>query len=185
VNYRNLYPYLVTGPAEPTLEPLRVPVGHGVFAQLFEDAETAAGLVHAAVTPAQLQAANLTPEEAHRIALGNLKRFADDSPDLTVEMLGKPGDPVNFILYSDHPRASACLLLPDLYEHSRELLETDELCACAPQRESLVVLPRRDRAYREKLVAKLREIEADTAAPLGFGLFDLTAAGVRPFAEAP
>lgn len=183
VTYSNLYPYLVSGLIDPECERICVPIGHGVYVQVFEDTESGAGLVHTAISPEQLRDADLTPEAVHRVALNNLIRFADDSPALSIEMLGKPGDPVNFVLYADHPRASACLLLPDLYQHSRELLGTDDLCACVPQRESLVVLPKRGRTYREKLVAKLREIEADTSAPISFELFDLTASGVRPFAE--
>lgn len=179
----NLYPYLVPGLVNPEWEPICVPVGHGVYAQLFEDTESDAGIVHTTVSPEQLRAEGLTAEEAHRIALNNLIRFADDSPALSIQMLGNPGDPVNFLLYSDHPRASACLLLPDLYDHSRELLETDALCAVVPQRESLVVLPKRDRAYREMLVGKLRAIEADARRPITFELFELTPDGVRPFTE--
>jgi hypothetical protein len=183
VNYRSIFPYLVRGPIDPDQASLCLPIGHGVFTQLFEDTETDACLVHSAISPDRLRDADLTPEAAHQIALDNLIRFAHDSPALTIEMLGKPGDPVNFLLYSDHPRASACLLLPDLYEHSRELLETEDLCACVPQRESLVVLPKRDRAFREKLVGKLREIEAETPSPISFDLFELSPLGVRQFIE--
>ncbi|MDB5307619.1 MAG: hypothetical protein JWO38_1821 [Gemmataceae bacterium] len=183
MNRANIYPYLVSGLIDPEWEPITVPIGHGLYATLFEDTESDAGLVHAAVAPDTLKAAGLTPEEAHRIALDNLLRFADTDERLSIQMLGRPGEGVNFLLYSDHPRASACLRLPDLYEQARELLETDELCACVPQRESLVVLPKRDRAYREMLVAKLREIEADAHGPISFQLFDLSPAGVRPFAE--
>jgi hypothetical protein len=183
VKTENLYPYLLPGPADPDWADVAVPVGHGVFAVLFEDHESDAGVVRTLVGPDALRAANLTAEEAHRIALENLGRFADEDPALSIQVLGKPGDPVHFLLYSDHPRAAACLRLPDLYDHARDLLKTDDLCACAPQRESLVVLPKRDRAYREKVVGKLREIESDADRPISFGLFELTPGGVRPFIE--
>jgi hypothetical protein len=183
VNPANLYPYLVPGALPPDWAALAVPVGHGVSAVLFEDRESGGEIVHTPVAPAALAAAGLGGDEAHRLALENLARFADDDPALTVQVLGAPGDPVHLLLYSDHPRAAACLRLPDLYDHAREELRTDDLCACVPQRESLVVLPKRDRAYRDKLVGKLREVEADAAHPLTFGLFELTPTGVRPFAE--
>ncbi len=50
-----------------------------------------------------------------------------------------------------------------------------------PQRESLVVLPKRDRAYRELIVGKLRELEADARRPISFGLFEVSPDGVREF----
>jgi hypothetical protein len=183
MNHDNLYPYLVPGLFNPDWEPICVPVGHGVYAMLFEDHESEHGIVHATVIPDQLQAAGLSADEAHRIALDNLARFAEGE-DLSMKMLGNVGDPINFLLISDHPRAAACLRLPDLFETARQVLRTDELCAVAPQRESLVVLPKRDRAYREMIVGKLREIEADADRPISFGLFELTPEGVREFVEA-
>ncbi|HEX4608085.1 MAG TPA: hypothetical protein VH092_07760 [Urbifossiella sp.] len=183
MNPDHLYPYLVPGLPDPGWEPIAVPVGHGVWARLFEDTESAAGVVHAAVAPDRLRAAGLTPAEAHGRALANLARFAEDSPDLSIQVLGNAGDPVHFLLYSDHPRAAACLLLPDLYEEACDLLKTTDVCAVVPQWESLVVLPKRDRAYRDAVVAKLRELEADAVRPIGFALFELTAAGVREFHE--
>ena len=158
-------------------------MGHGLFAQLFEDCESGSGIVHATINPDQLRDANLGASEAHRIALDNLIRFADDSPNLSLQVLGNPGEPIHFLLYSDHPRASSCLLLPDLYEHTCDVLQETELMACVPQCESLVVFPKRDRAYREALVAKLREIEADATKPLTFELFELLPGSVKPFTE--
>ncbi|MBN9518359.1 hypothetical protein J0H58_07555 [bacterium] len=183
MNPDHLYPYLVPGLINPGWEPVCVAVGHGVWAQLFTDTEAAAGIVHTTVSPEQLRDAGLTPEEAHARALENLVRFADDSPDLSIQLLGNPGDAVNFLLYCDHPRAAACLRLPDLYEQACDLLKATEVCAVVPQRESLVVLPKRDRAYREMIVGKLRELEADANRPISFELFELTPAGVREFHE--
>ena len=62
------------------------------------------------------------------------------------------------------------------------LNETD-LLACVPQRKSLVVFPKRDRAYRESIVGKLRDIEADARHPLTFELFSVSPSGIAPFAE--
>jgi hypothetical protein len=182
VNRDNLYPYLVPGLVDPDWEPICVPVGHGVYATLFEDRESVAGIVHATVSPGQLRAAGLSADEAHRIALDNLQRFAEGE-DLSMQMLGGVDDAINFLLVSDHPRAAACLRLPNLYEMARQVLRADELCAVAPQRESLVVMPKRDRAYRELVVGKLREIEADAPRPISFGLFELTPGGVRELVE--
>ena len=183
VKPENLYPYLVPGLPFPALASAAVPIGHEVWAILFEDTEGEGGIVRATVSEDQLQAAGLSPEQAHRIALENLTRFADESPALTIQMLGSPGGPVNMLLYSDHARAAACLRLPDLYEDAREHLQADDLCACVPQRESLVIFPKRDRAYREMLVGKLREIEADAQRPISFALFELTPTGPRPFTD--
>jgi hypothetical protein len=175
----HLFPYLVRDLPNPDWADIALPVGHGLFAALFEDHESAAGLAHAAVSPDQLRAAGMTPAEAHRLALDNLDRFAEADGRLSIQMLGAVGDPVNFLLYSDHPRASACLRLPDLYDHSRELLKADALCAVVPQRESLVVFPDRGPAYRDLIVGKLRRIEADAERPLSFGVFEVMPAGVR------
>ena len=170
-----IYPQLVTGPLPAGEEALAVVLGHGVKVRLVEGDRL--------VTAAALRAAGLTADEAHDRALENLTRFAEESPDLTIEVLGSPGDPVHLLLYSDHPLASACLLLPDLYEEACERLQTAEVCAVVLQRESLVVFPKRDRAAREALVAKLRELEADVAEPISFGVFELTAVGVRELAD--
>lgn len=168
-----LYPNLVLGETNAAC----VPVGHGLWAELLEDGATTA------VTPEQLRAAGLTVEEAHALALENLSRFADDSPDLSVDVLGGVGEGVHLLVYCDHPRAASCLLLPDLYEQACDLLRTTGVCAVVPQRESMVVLPQRDRVYRERVVGMLREQEANAAEPLSFGLFELTADGVREFVE--
>ncbi|MBX9584658.1 MAG: hypothetical protein K2X87_30515 [Gemmataceae bacterium] len=185
MNTEHLFPYLVRDLPNPDWADLAVPVGHGLSAVVFEDHESAAGPVHTPVSPDQLRAAGLTPAEAHRLALDNLDRFAEADGRLSIQMLGAVGDPVHFLLYSDHPRASACLRLPDLYDHSRDLLKADALCAVVPQRDSLVVFPDRGPAYRDLIVGKLRQIEADAEHPLSFGLFEVTTAGVRPLGESP
>ena len=181
----NVYPYLVPGLLNPDWERIAVPVGHGVYATLFEDHESDDGIVHATVSPEALEAAGLTPEAAHAAALDNLERFAAGGVawGLSLKMIGRPGEAVHFLLLCDHPRAAACLRLRDLYDQASRLLESAGVCACAPQRESLVVLPERDRAYREMIVGKLREIEAEARRPISFELFELSRDGVRPFFE--
>lgn len=174
-----LYPYLLAGPLPPEQAELALPVGHGLFAVLFDDPGTSPIPVSADA----LRAAGLDPAEAHRLALDNLDRFAESDGRLSIQELGGPGQAVHFLLYSDHPRASACLRLPDLYDHSRELLKADALCAVVPQRDSLVVFPDRSPEYRVQVVAKLRAIEADAEHPLSFGVFELTPDGVRPVGE--
>lgn len=174
----NVYPYLLSEPMDSTLAELAVPIGHGLLAVLYEDAESAEGLTHRPVTADDLRAAGLTAADAHRIALDNLGRFADTGEGLSIDILGGPGEPVHLLLYSDHPRAAGCLRLPDLYEHSRDLLGEGELVALVPQSESLVILPKRDEEYRTRVVGRLRAAEADAARPLGFGLFDVRPDGV-------
>lgn len=176
----NLYPYLLADTPDPTRADLVVPVGHGLYADLFEDDETPGGLVHRPVTAADLRAAGLTAADAHRLALDNLGRFADTGEGLSIQLLGGPGDPVHLLLYSDHPRAAACLRLPDLYDHSRDLLGADDLLALVPQAESLVILPNRGPEYRQAVIEKLKAAEADADRPLGFGLFELRPEGLRP-----
>jgi hypothetical protein len=180
VNPDHLYPYLIPGPVGSDWESACVSLGHGVWVQLCDDTDAAPGV---AVTLGQLRAAGLTPEAAHTRALENLARFALETPDMTIEPVGGRGDAVHFLLYCDHPRAAACLLLPDLYEEACEELGTTEVCAVVPQRESLVIFAKRERAYREAMVARLREWEADAAHPISFALFELTADGVREFHE--
>lgn len=171
----HLFPGLLNGLLNPEWGAVCPAIGHGLIVQLY-DGDSAVG-------PERLREANLAADEAHQIAIENLGRFADESPDLSIQVLGNPGDAVHFLLYSDHPHASACLLLPDLYEHAAEELKETDLLACVPQRESLVVFPKRDRAYRESIVRKLREIEADAVHPLTFELFSLSATGLAPFSE--
>jgi hypothetical protein len=186
VELSNVYPYLVPGFFNPDWERITIPVGHGVYATLFEDHESDAGIVHATVAPEAIEASGPTPEELHRIALENLERFAvSDGPwGLSMKMIGRPGEAVHFLLISDHPRAAACLRLRNLYDQASHLLASAEICACVPQRESLVVLPKRDRGYRDLIIGKLREIEANARRPISFELFELSREGPRPFYEA-
>ena len=183
LNREQIYPYLLPGLLNPDWAAVCPEVGHGLVIQLFHDNESEHGIVHSTVGPEELGSANLTAAEANRIALDNLARFADDSPQLSIQVLGAPGEALHFLLHSDHPRASACLLLTDLYEQAAEVLKETDLLACVPQRESLVVFPKRDRTYREMLVGKLREIEADARHLLTFELFALSMNGVTPFSE--
>ena len=183
MNPETLFPYLVRELPDPEQADLAVPVGHGLFAVVYEDRDAGGPIVHTPVTRAALTAAGLTPAAAHTIALDNLVTFADNDDRLSIQILGGPGEAVHFLLYSDHPRAAACLRLPDLFAEAREHLGTSDLCAVVPQQESLVVFPKRDRAFRDALLAKLRAIEAGADAPLTFALFDLTPAGVRAFTE--
>jgi hypothetical protein len=173
---------LLPGLISPEQEEIVFPVGHGVYAVLFEDHETEGGIVHSILMPDALRQAGLDVAEAHRIALENLERFATGD-QMATQMFGQPGDEWNFLLFSQHARAAACLRLPGLYNTCRHFLETEEICACVPQRESLVILPKRDRAYRTALVARLREIEAGARRPISFELFELTPDGVVPFVE--
>lgn len=179
----NVYPYLLPGPADPAWAELAVPVGHDLFAVLFADDDAAGVFGQRVVTADALRAAGLTPADAHRIALDNLGRFADTGEGLSIDILGGPGEAVHLLLYSDHPRAAGCLRLPDLYDHSRDLLGEGELVALVPQWESLVILPKRDLRYRSAVVEKLRAAETDAPRPLGFGLFDLGPDGVTAWAE--
>jgi hypothetical protein len=180
----NLYPYLMLGLPGPDFEAVSLPVGHGLCAVLCEDVPSGDGVLQKPVTAGDLTAANLTAEQAHGLALDNLTRFAltDEMPP---QPFGGPGRDVHFLLYSDHRLAAACLRAPPIYEEAREHLGTAELCACVPQQQSLVVFAKRDRAFRERVLAVLRQAEADAEKPLNFGLFELSAAGVRPFEEPP
>jgi hypothetical protein len=188
VDRNTIYPYLVPGLLNPDQAEICPLLGHGVYVMLFRDHEMEGGIVHASIMPDMLRDAGLTAEEAHRIAMENLQRWfaaawVAKEEVLAAKMFGNPGDAWNFLLFSGHARAAACLRLPDLYDRCRGFLQSDELCACVSQRESLVVFPKRDQRYREEMVAKLRDIEADARRPISFALFELTPEGVRPFDE--
>lgn len=182
MNLDNIYPYLVPGLIGPEFETVSIPLGHDVYVVIFEDHEAEAGIVHSIVTPYKLQVSGLDIAHLHQQAMQNLEQFAERD-DIGIKMLGQPGEEVNFLLFHGHARASACLLLSNLYGLAQNWLESDELCACVPQRETLVVFPKRDRAYREFLIGKLKEIEGDARRPITFELFELTPDGVVPFVE--
>ncbi|MBI4749953.1 MAG: hypothetical protein HY774_15815 [Acidobacteria bacterium] len=182
MNLENVYPYLMPGLISPEFDTVSIPIGHDVYVVVFEDTESDVGIVHSMITPYTVEITGLDAPQIHQRAMHNLERFAE-SDDLAIKMLGRPGEEVNFLLFHGHPRASACLLLPNLYELAQDLLESDELCACIPQRETMVIFPKRDRTYRESLVAKLKEIEGDARRPITFELFELTPDGVVPFVE--
>ncbi len=178
-----IFPYLIPGLFNSDEEPNTIHIGHGVYATLFEDHETEGGIVHQMVTQRHLDQAGLSAEAAHRIAIENLYNFFQEPDQISIQMLGEPGAEVNFMIYGNHARASACLLLPDLFDQASYYLQTDELCACVPQRERLIVLPQRDRSYREGLIAKIAEIERDARRPISLELFELREDGVFPFVE--
>ena len=52
-----------------------------------------------------------------------------------------------------------------------------------PEREALFLFPKRDRAFRDGVVTRLRATAADAAQPISAELFELTTLGVCEFRE--
>ncbi len=175
----SIYPYLMPGLISADWEPVSVNLGHGIYATLFEDNEGEKGIVHKTVSPDDIASSEYTAAQLHDRALDNLVRSVQNG-DVAIQMAGKPGGEFNFLLFTQHPRACACLRLPNLYQLAFEYLQVVEICACVPQRESLVVMPARTAEYRQSMVRKLREIEADARRPISFELFNVTESGISP-----
>jgi hypothetical protein len=164
------------------------PLGHGVYVMLYYDGQGAlsqggGGTLHC-LLPGELEAAKVSPAEAHRLALENLERLARAQTFRAgVHSKGPQGRP--FARWGGHRLAASCILLPGVFKWASKLLATDEVCASIPRDDSLVLFAKGDQSYRDEMRAMIREAEeADTRPPLSFDLFVLSAGGVSAFREA-
>jgi hypothetical protein len=178
----SLFPYLQRRVDSTANPPHRRPLDHDLEVVIYHDTTPPSGDPSSPLLLEQLEIHKLSAEDAYAIALENLAAFAE-SGLMELKTFGQPGAERHFVLLSDHRLASACLLLPYLREEIADLLGTDELCAMVPQQASLVVFPKRDRAFCERMLSLIREVEADADRPLTMGLFELTAAGPVAFRD--
>lgn len=162
-------------------------LGHGIHIMLYYDGEAivsrgGTGLLQC-VLPDELEAAKVSPAEAHGLALENLDRLARAQTfQAGVHAKGPQGRP--FARWGGHRLAASCILLPGIFEWARRLLATDEVWASIPHDDSLVLFAKGDRAYRDAMWAMIRNAEvADTRPPLSSELFVLSADGVSAFRE--
>jgi hypothetical protein len=175
----NLYPYVVpVSYLERGGRDLSKPLGHDLYVALVFDR---GGLVQSA-TSENLEGLDLSLDEAHAVAIGNLERLAADQQ---VKMAVFPNGPRSrpFVLVGGHWAAASSILLPDLRRTASAPLGSEELCASIPHREAMLVFACGDRAYRDSMRAFVREKEADGDKPLTFELFRLDQTGVGPLIE--
>lgn len=171
------YPYIITRdylpPDGSAPDSVIQPLGHGLFVALVVDLD---GMVRN-VTEEELKAAKIPPEQAHRDARANLLKVFE-SQEIPGQLSDDPCDST-FILLFDHWLAAACSLLPALRTLAIDRLQTDDLIACLPERDSLYVFPR---AGDEMLLQMKQQIASEVELarkPLSLGFFALEADGLR------
>ncbi|MFT3836352.1 MAG: hypothetical protein QM723_05075 [Myxococcaceae bacterium] len=138
----------------------KLPLVDGLEVVLCEASTEIAGYVRTE----DLEAASLSPKEAHRLALGNLIQAALQG-ELPMT-LGQPDDEVTLFIVSGWLAASA-LLLPALRETAQRALGVQgELCAMIPHREMLVLFEGGDSQRRARVQNLVAETEKHGCRPL-------------------
>jgi hypothetical protein len=176
-----IYPYVVPAgyveraPSGP--DGFILPLGHDVFAMLVHDLDG----VCRNVLPNELAQAKLTPAAAHQQALDNLERLALRSDIQKSKHQGPTGVP--FILWSGHWLTASCVRLPRLHAFAGKFLNTDSVCVSIPQREAMLLFPPSTKEQREEMRALIRKNEEGARKLVTWELFELSAAGFRPFTE--
>ena len=182
VELSKIYPYVVPAAyvqsIAPTREGIALPIGHDVYAMLWEDC----GGVSRNVSEEELEAAGLDPFDAQDLALENLHAVAR-SGAVRIGLMGTKADDTPFIVWAGHWLAASCVRLPNLYAFACEQLHTHDLCASIPQRETLVIFPSKGKSFRDDMRRMIRTSEGRSRKPITFELFSLTADGVCPFHE--
>ena len=177
-----IYPYIVPAgyvdSISPALDGMALPLGHDVYAMLWEDC----GGISRNVSDDELEAAGLDPFAAHDVALENLHRLAR-SGAVRIGLMGTKEDDTPFILWAGHWLAASCVRLPNLYAFACEQLHERDLCASIPQRETLVIFPNKDKSFRDRMRQIIRNAQNDTRKQITYELFSLTADGVCPLNE--
>ncbi len=182
LNPAKIYPYVIptdylvhqrAGP-----EGLTYPLGHGLHVTLVHDLD---GLARN-VLGEELAAAKLTPEQAPARARENLATLVESGAVTIRRFNGPQGKP--FIIFTDHWLAASCVLLPDLRTLAAKNLGTEDFCVCLPQRDSMLLFPVANEAFRHEMMSVIRKNEADARKLLSFGLFQLDATGIREFKDA-
>jgi hypothetical protein len=175
-----LFPYVVPSSylqhQAPGPEGLTYPLGHGLHVTLVQDL---AGAV-TNIREEELRQARLTPEQAHTQALENLGKVVRSGAISMSRYNGPRGLP--FVIFFDHWLSATVALLPDLYQMAAANLGAASICACLPHRDTLLLFPAADQAFRTEMLAVIKENESDGAKPLSFGLFLLENGRLTEFA---
>ncbi len=176
MNRTKLFPY-ITPREYPRHESLARPLGHDVYVQLVEDVD---GLC-TNVDPDSIRKANLTADKAHALALENLERLRGEKFFKAEMFTGPGGRP--FIVWYGHWLAASCLVLPSMREWAGKNLKVEDLCASIPHRESMLMFPEGDRAFRDQMRQTIKENEGSAPKQITWELFSLTPKGIAPFVE--
>ena len=180
-NPTRIYPYVVPigylDHLSEKPEGLTSPMGHGLYLTLVQDHDGIAGSVRGE----DLLSAGLSTKEAHARAVENLVALVKSGAVTMRRFKGPQQKP--FIVFTDHWLAAACVTLPDLRTLAIKNLGTEDVCVCLPQRDSMLLFPKADKAFRTELMSVIRKNEADARKPLSFGLFHLNATGLYEFED--
>jgi len=181
MNLAKIYPYVVPAsyiehaPNGP--DRFILPIGHDVFAMLVHDLNG----VCRNVLPSELAQAKLTSAAAHEQALENLERLALGAEIQKSKHQGPTGVP--FVLWSGHWLTASCIRLPRLHAFATKFLNTDTACVSIPQREAMLLFPLSTKEQREQMQTLIRKNEEGARKLVTWELFELSAAGLRPFTE--
>ncbi len=197
--WAKIYPYIVPAPYvenQPTyLDGYIRPLGHDVQVMLMHDL----GALYGNVQPEEIEAAGLTFSQAHALALDNLQKLAESGAMsqhlMFVNLAAVPADfldseaagswqgQVPFVLWTGHPLAASCLLIPNLYSWAQKQLGSDDILASIPQRENLLLFPKGDAHFRGVMRRTIQQAESQAIKLITFEWFTLTANTMEPFVE--
>lgn len=153
-----------------------LPLGHHVYAVLMELNEIGMKNVHSE----ELQAAGMTPQQAHQQALENLDRLVKENTFQT-QILQEGED--RLLVWYGNWLAASCLRLPTLPAWASQQLGSDDLLVSIPQRELMVIFPRGDRPSRDRVRAFITRTVEGMDKLITFDLFEFSADGPQPFQE--
>ncbi|MEN6625470.1 MAG: hypothetical protein ABFD69_04485 [Candidatus Sumerlaeia bacterium] len=178
-----IYPYVVPAGYLQDIGPMPDgcirPLGHGIYSVLASDLGGMVRIFNAR----DIQELNKTPDEIYQLAIANLERVARDR-EVDIKVVPKGPQDKPFILFTDHWTAATCILLPKLRAMATQTLGTGEFCISIPHRDVMLVFAKGDKAYRDEMMAMIREKETpDAQKPLTWDLFEFRDGNICEFTE--
>ena len=156
------------------------PFPHDLFILLVQDED---GIVQN-VTPEDLTAAGLTAEDAHEIALDNLRKLFESGQIKAMKYDNGP-DQHPFIVVGDHWASAACILLRKVRSFAQKNLGQNEIVASIPHRDVLLLFPKPAKGELTNIRKFVTEHESEGQKPLTFEPFELTENGPVPVTNRP
>ena len=167
-----LYPFLLTAARlDAHLE--AEPLGHGLFLGFAEDHDGAARILHAG-------APLLSGLEGSPLAVATLNLARAVAGGRVTIGVGTAPTGQRWMVFGPQWLAASCLFLPDLRNFAAAHVGTNDLCACAPHRDLLVVFPTGNESTRAQLAEHFDKWMREGRKPLCTGMFLLTDHGFEP-----
>lgn len=136
------------------------------------------------LSPSDLAAAGVTPDEGWKLAVANLASAAAHQ-QIPMQVLHDAKGTAQFVIFGRDWRGASCLLLPGLRELAAKALGTPDVAGLLPHREVLALFPDKGPEERRKTVDFLLEKEKGGRWRLSDAPVRLLPVGQAPFYAAP